>query len=66
MFDKFFDFDHPFFRPLWLRATVVAFCLGWAAFEIVAGSPGWAMLFGGIGLYAGYRLFFVFAPRDEP
>lgn len=66
MFDKLFDFDHPFFRPLWLRVVVVLLCLVWAAFEIATGSAGWAMLFGSVGLYAGYRLFFVFEPRDKP
>lgn len=66
MFDKFFDFDHPFFRPLWLRVAIVGACLGWAALEIATGSPGWGVMFGAVGLYAGYRLFVTFAPRDEP
>jgi hypothetical protein len=66
MFDKLFDFDHPFFRPLWLRVVVVGFCLAWTGFELVSGSPGWGMLFGAIGVYAGYRLFVTFAPRDKP
>lgn len=66
MFDKLFDFDHPFFRPLWLRIAVVALCLVWAALEMRWGAPGWAMLFGAVGLYAGYRLFVTFAPRDKP
>ncbi len=66
MFQKLFDFDHPFFRPLWLRIAVVAACLGWAAVEMAGGAPGWAILFGAVGLYAGYRLFVTFAPRDKP
>ncbi len=66
MLDKLFDFDHPFFRPAWLRIAIVVVCLGWAALEIATGAPGWAMLFGGVGVYAGYRFFFAFNPRDEP
>lgn len=64
MLDRLFDLDHPFFRPLWIRVAVVAACLGWAVFEIVAGSPGWALLFGAIGAYSGYRFFIAFNPRD--
>jgi hypothetical protein len=66
MLDRMFDLDHPFFRRLWVRVVVVAACLGWAVFELLAGSPGWAMLFAAVGLYAGYRFFVTFAPRDEP
>ncbi len=66
MIDKFFDLDHPFFRPLWLRVLVVAACLGWAAVELVTGSPGWAIAFGALGLYSAYRFFVSFDPRDTP
>ncbi len=64
--NRLFDFDHPFFRPLWIRLLVVALCLGWAAFEFASGSPGWALLFGGVGLLAAYRFFVAFDPRDTP
>jgi hypothetical protein len=62
--DRFFDLNHPFFRPLWLRVLVVALCLGWAAFEIAAGSPMWAILFGALGLYAAWGFFVAFDPRE--
>ena len=61
-----FDLDHPFFRPLWVRALVVAVCLGWAAFEFATASPFWGILFGAVGVYAAYRFFVTFEPRDEP
>jgi hypothetical protein len=61
-----FDLDHPFFRPLWIRVLIVAVSLGWALFEFAGGSPFWAILFGAIGVYAGYKFFFDFNPRDEP
>jgi hypothetical protein len=57
------DPAHPFFRPLWRRVVVVVACLGWALIEIITGSPGWAMLFGGAGLYAAYVL--LVAVRSE-
>ncbi len=66
MFDKLFDFDHPIFRPLWLRVAIEVICLGWAGLETATGSPGWAMLVGGIGLYAAYRFFVAFNPREKP
>jgi hypothetical protein len=64
--DKFFDLDHPFFRPLWLRMVIVAGCLGWACVELAGGAPGWAILFGAVGIYAAYRFFVRFNPRDKP
>ena len=58
-----FDLNHPFFRPLWRRVAVVAVCLGWAGFELATGSPLWAVIFGGLGLYAAWGFFFAFDPR---
>ncbi len=54
---KLIDASHPFYRPAWRRVAVVAACFGWALIELIMGSPGWAILFGGVGLYAAYELF---------
>lgn len=51
---KFLDPDHPMFRPLWVRVLIVALCLGWGGLEFATGSPGWGMLFLGLGGYAGW------------
>ncbi|MGB3312992.1 MAG: hypothetical protein WBB85_01155 [Albidovulum sp.] len=59
------DPAHPFFRPLWRRVAVVTACFGWALFEIITGSPGWAMLFGVAGLYAAYVLLIAAQPEDK-
>ena len=60
-----FDFSHPFFRPLWRRVLIAAFCFGWAGFEIlVAGSPVWALVFGGLGALGAYN-FFVTKPFES-
>lgn len=59
-----FDFDNPWFRPLWRRVVVCALALGWGVFELLTASPGWAMLFLAMGAYATYRLFVVFEPKD--
>lgn len=61
-----FDLDHPFFKPLWIRLAIVVVCLGWAAFELVDGSPFWSIIFGALGVLAAYRFFVTFNPRDEP
>ena len=62
--DKLFDFNHPFFRPLWLRILIVAVCLIWAVVEAGTGGGMWAVLFTAIGLYAGYGFFVTFNPRE--
>ncbi|HSO48807.1 MAG TPA: DUF3329 domain-containing protein [Rhizobiaceae bacterium] len=61
---KFFDFNDPFYRPLWLRILIVGFCLGWALFEFVGGSPFWGVIFAGAGAMAFHGLFITFNPRD--
>ncbi len=61
-----FNLQDSFYRPLWLRLTIVLLCLGWAAVEIANGAPGWAMLFGAVGLYAAWQFFVVWNPKDKP
>lgn len=61
---KFLDVQHPFFIPLWRRIAVVAICLGWAGFELVAGSVFWALLFGALGLYCAHQFFIAFDPQQ--
>lgn len=55
---KFLETDHPFFRPLWIRVLIVAFCVGWAIFEFVGGSAIWGLLFLAMGGIA-FRGFFI-------
>ncbi len=62
--DRLFDFNHPFFRPLWIRVLIVVLCLGWAAFELLSGNLFWAILFGAIGVAAVWGLFINFNPRE--
>ncbi|NAZ36136.1 DUF3329 domain-containing protein [Rubellimicrobium sp. CFH 75288] len=59
-----FDLNHPFFIPLWRRVVIVALSCGWALVEFAGGSPFWGILFGAIGLYAGWHFFFNFNPRE--
>ncbi|WP_127143838.1 hypothetical protein [Pelagibacterium montanilacus] len=58
------DADHPWFRPLWVRAIVVAICVGIALWDLSAGNYGWAMVFGGMAGYAVY-IFFIKWDGDE-
>ncbi|MEZ5723384.1 MAG: hypothetical protein R3D59_18855 [Paracoccaceae bacterium] len=58
-----FDLQVPFFIPVWRRVVTVGVALGWAAFEFLTGSPGWALLFGGAGLYAFYGFFVAWDPE---
>ena len=45
---KIFDFEHPFFQPLWRRITLVVFLGGWSIFEYTRGYQIWAIVFGTI------------------
>lgn len=64
---KFFDFDHPFFRPLWRRIATVGVAVSWGIFEFLMGNHFWGALFVGIGALSFYGLFVTFNPRDpEP
>lgn len=58
-----FDFDHPFFDPLWRRIAVVVVCVGWGLFEFASGALPWGMLFIAIGGVAAYHL--LIARRKE-
>lgn len=55
-----FDFDIPFFLPLWRRIAVVVVTLGWTMVEISTGAIVWAMIFGAAGIYCVYALLFHF------
>ena len=60
------DTDHPFFRPLWRRVAIVVACLGWAVVETLLKNEIWAIVFGGIGLYAAFVLLIDYTPPDDP
>ncbi len=58
-----FDFDHPWFKPLWRRLLVVGATLGWGVVEALTGAQGWAMLFGAAGAFAAYGLLLTY-PKE--
>lgn len=60
-----FDLQVPFFKPLWLRIVVVVVALGWAVFELMSGSIGFAMIFAAMGLFAAWQFFAVWNPKEE-
>ena len=62
--NKAFDVRHPIFRPLWRRAVITIFILGWAIFELTNGSTVWAALFGACGVYLFLQFFVRFDPAD--
>ncbi|GAB4347496.1 MAG: hypothetical protein Kow0026_00940 [Oricola sp.] len=61
---KLFDFNDPFYRPLWIRIAVVAIPALWGVFELAAGSPFWGILFCGAAALAFYGLFITYEPRE--
>lgn len=60
-----FDLQVPFFRPLWRRVATAGLPLVWAAFELLTGSVGWALIFAAAGLYAGYQFFVAWDPEGD-
>jgi hypothetical protein len=49
---KFLDPNDPFFAPKWRRWAVSVLPMIWGAVELYNGNPGWAVVFGGAGVYA--------------
>lgn len=58
------DVRVPFFRPMWRRIAFVAVMVVWTAVEITRGSPWWALLTGGIGVYLFYEFFMIYDPKN--
>ena len=52
---RFFDFTDAFYRPLWIRLTIVGVCFGWGLVELSGGFVGWAAIFFALGAFAGWR-----------
>jgi hypothetical protein len=61
---KLFDFNDPFFKPLWLRVAIVALAGGWGIFEFASGQMFWGTLFVGVAAIAFWGLFITFEPRE--
>lgn len=59
------DLRHPVFRPLWRRVLLTAALIGWTVVELVYGNAFWALLIGGIGVYAAFVFFVAFDPSDS-
>ena len=66
---RLFDMDHDWFRPLWVRALIVAIAAGWSAFEYSMGEATWSAIFAAIAAYALWSFFFdpaARARRNQP
>ena len=56
---------HPFFRPLWRRIALVAFCGAWAAWELWNRDPMWSTIAAGMAAYAAWTFLLTYkAPPD--
>jgi len=65
MLPKLVDFNHAFYRPLWIRLLIVGGLAAWTAIEFTVGSTGWGLLVGAIFAYSLYGLFIAFAPPPD-
>ncbi len=57
------DLNHPFFRPLWRRVALVAFCGAWSLFEwFYVGDAFWGVMTGAVALYAAWTFLWTYDP----
>lgn len=54
-----------FFRPLWIRALIVAACAGWAVLEWINGQTGWAMVAGAATAYGIWSFLIAYEPPKQ-
>lgn len=59
------DNNHPWFRPLWRRVAVVAFCIAWSIFEFATGTPFWGIIVLAFAAYGIWQFFIIF-DASEP
>ncbi len=62
------DLNHPLYRPLWVRVTLVAVTGAWACFEnFWTKDPMWMVLTAGIFVYAAWVFLIKWVdPEDKP
>lgn len=51
------DTNHPWLRPLWRRALVVAIPAAVGVWDLVNANYGWALMFGAMTAYGIYTFF---------
>lgn len=59
------ELRHPIFRPIWRRYALIVVLACWTVVEINYGNLFWALLVGGIGIYAAYVFFWDFTLPDD-
>jgi len=60
-----FDLQTDFYRPLWIRLSIVVVCFGWAGLELFTGGGLWAALFAFLGAVALKQFFLDGWPASE-
>ena len=60
-----FDLQTDFYRPLWIRVSIVAVCFGWAGYEFFNGGGLWAALFAFLGAVSLQQFFLDGWPASE-
>jgi hypothetical protein len=59
------DTTNPFYRPLWLRATICISVVLWATLETVMKEPFWSVIAIAAAVYCVYVLFIAYKPPPE-
>jgi hypothetical protein len=64
---KILDPAHTFYRPVWVRGLIVAFCGAWTAVEALVGDPFFMVIMGALTVYTLRVLFMTYKlPLDVP
>jgi hypothetical protein len=57
--------EHPWFRPLWRRVALVAFCAAWSVFEFVTQAPFWGVIAGAFAAYGAWIFLITYKPKPD-
>jgi len=52
-----FNFDHPFFKPLWKRIATAFVCFAWGFVEYNNDATLWAYFFWALAAFVSYHFF---------
>ena len=64
---KLIDRDHPFYKPLWRRITLVGVLAAWSAFEVfVSKEPLWMTVAIGLLLICIWLFLLTWPKPDQP
>lgn len=59
------DTNHSFFRPLWRRLAIIAFCAAWSVFEFANGETTWGTMAAAMTVYGVWSFLIAYKPAPD-